>query len=58
MTEEVYRVIGTQRGERKVWRYRSRPDAVWRANYLGSDLLEFSVGKVSWSPAPSAWLEE
>lgn len=62
MAEEVYRVVGIRRGDRRVWRYRSRPDAIWRARELeaspDSTLIEFSVGRVSWTPAPSGWLQE
>lgn len=60
LTEEIFRVVGTlDDGERKVWRYRSKPDAVWRAQELDAhpecELLEFSRATVDWEPAPSSW---
>jgi hypothetical protein len=59
-SEEIFRVVGIKYGERKVWRYRSKADALWRAKELDAhprdELLEFSCAEVDWKPAPSSWL--
>lgn len=60
LEEEIYRVVGvTSDGVRRVWRYRSKPDAAWRASELDTrpdcELLEFSYAAVKWRPAPKGW---
>ena len=57
--ERIFRVVGVQRGERRVWRYRSEPDARWRAQELHfhptDELIEFSYADIKWLPAPASW---
>lgn len=60
--EEIFRVIGVlDDGTRMVWRYRSRPDAIYRAKELDThpdcELVEFSYARVQWLSAPSEWLQ-
>lgn len=59
LEEQLYRVIGVCDGVRRVWRYRSGPDAAWRAAELNEhpdhELIEFSYATVQWRPAPGEW---